>query len=112
MKKETIKLLGEDVVVAFNLAVQIAYEDITEKPFVLTEINGRKQQAALYMAVIIANNPETKITMDSLLSEASFEDLQLLDVTIGAMIREWYNIPNLDGNEKANTGKQKHAKRP
>ena len=67
MKKKTIKLLGKKVVICYNMATQIAYEEITGNAFDVADLNKTSNAMALYLACIFANNPETDITLDNIL---------------------------------------------
>lgn len=92
---KTIKLFNEDVKIAFNVLVQITYEQITGKGFDAMELNTTLNLTSLYYAVIIANNPETKITFDDLTTKATAQDIKTLrDATIDAM-NDWSKLPDV-----------------
>jgi len=92
MKKE-IEVLGRPIKIAFNMAVQIAYEDITGRAFNILELNSRKASLALYTAAILVNNPDTDITIDKLMQEMTFDDLSILDKTLSELMADWFKIP-------------------
>ena len=50
---QKIKLLGKEVNIAFNLATEIAYEQITGEAFGIEKLSFTKNAVALYMAAII-----------------------------------------------------------
>lgn len=93
--KKTINILGEDVNIKFCMAVEIAYEDITEEPFSLEPLAKVKNMLALSMACIIVNNPETSITIDRLLNEASGQDIGMLNTAVIDSMTEWLKIPKV-----------------
>lgn len=109
--KKTITLFGQTVDLAFNLAAQIAWEDSTGKVFDISEIKSRKDTIALFMSCVIAGNPDTTITMDKLMFELSFDEMQVLDKAIGELIREWYHLPATAQKEEPEQKGKKHAKR-
>lgn len=90
---KTITLLGQELNIAFNMAVQIAYEKITDKAFDLTDMVKAESRMALYYAIIITNNPDTSITMDQMLRESTVDDIKAIDTACNAAISEWYHIP-------------------
>ena len=97
-KKITIN--GEECTIKFNMAVEIAYEDITGRPFNLDDFKVKKFMPALFMAAIIANNPETKVTMDYLLSDANIDEIHALDVAISETMSDWLHISDVIPVEK------------
>lgn len=105
--EKNIEILGEQIILRFNMAVQLAYEEITGRPFTVQEMTMKKAQMALFIAAIITNNPETGITMDRLLTEAAGDDITKLDTAMGEIISEWYHLPDRvvevleEDNEKA-----------
>lgn len=94
-RKKRIAILGEEVNVRFNMAVQLAYEEMLDEPFDLSSLTHRKQQVALYLAVIIANNPDTAITYDRFTHEATACEVNALDAAIGEAMATWFNIPKV-----------------
>lgn len=91
--KHTITLFTREITIAYNMATQIAYEKITNKPFSLEDLKFSENRTALYYAAILANNPDTDITIDTIIAEATLDDLNLLDHTLDLAMREWYHIP-------------------
>lgn len=90
-----VNILGEDVKIAFNVLVQITYEQITGKGFDADELNKTINLMSLYYAVIVANNEGTKITFDDLVQKATAKDIMTLrDATFQAM-NEWSNVPEV-----------------
>ena len=66
---QKINLLGKEVKIAFSLATEIAYEQITGEAFVIEKLSFTKNAVALYMAAIIANNPDIDITTEDIISK-------------------------------------------
>ena len=93
MKKQQITLLGETLTIVFNMACQIAFEEITGKPFSDFDSNKSKDILALDYAVISVNNPDTNITADRLMREANAQDMKRLTDAITAALLEWNDMP-------------------
>lgn len=94
MKPEkTIHILGEDVKITFDMSVEIAYEEISGTPFNIEDLKTQKASLSLYMAAIIANNPQTEITVERLMKEATGHEIGLLGQTIIAAMTAWMAIP-------------------
>lgn len=98
MKK--IKVFGEEITIKFNMGVQLAYEKISGKPFFSIELQSVENRAILYMAAILHNNPDTSITIDTLLN-APQSDLLLIDKAIAEEMEDWYDIPSTCNDEEA-----------
>ncbi len=95
MKPEkTIHILGEDVKITFDMSVEIAYEEISGTPFNIEDLKTQKASLSLYMAAIIANNPQTEITVERLMKEATGPEIGLLGQTIIAAMTAWMAIPS------------------
>jgi len=93
--KQTITILGEQVDIRFNMAVEIAYEEITGDPFNIETLNKQKNSLALYMAAIITANPETNITIERLMTEASGAEIGQLATAVIESMTQWMHIPDV-----------------
>ena len=91
--KKIITILGETLTIAFNMAVQISFEEITGKPFSDINTDSSKDNFALAFAAIIANNPDTNITADNLLRNISGAELKDLMQAISNAAVEWNEMP-------------------
>lgn len=111
MKKE-LTIMGQQVTLAMNLGVQIAFEDIAGKNFNPNEIESTKDTVCLYMAVIAANNPDTSIKIEQLMTDMTFDEQKQLNAAIGELIADWYHVPANEAAKIQGGGKQKNAKRP
>lgn len=108
--KKNLTIMGQPVVLAFNLGVQIAYEDIAGKNFDLNGIKSAKDTLCLYMAVIAANNPDSSIKMDQLMMELTFDEQRQLETAISELIADWYHVPATEQSGEEAKG-QKNADR-
>ena len=91
--KKTINILGESITIAFNMASLIGFEEITGKPFNEINIGMSKDTLALSLAVIIANNPDTQITANALMTQASGKEISELTQAVNDAFIEWNTIP-------------------
>ena len=91
--KKTINILGESITIAFNMASLIGFEEITGKPFNEINIGMSKDTLALSIAVITANNPDTQITANALMTQASGKEISELTQAVTAAFIEWNTIP-------------------
>jgi len=105
-KKITVK--GEEITIKFNMAVECAYEEITSRPFNLQDFTDKKLLVTLFFSTIIANNQETKITLDYLLKDATFDEIRSLDSAVSETMTDWLNIPSVipQENQKKDEGEE------
>ena len=101
--KKKITILGCEVIIVFNMAVQITFEEISGKPFAEIDNNSSKDNLALAYSAILANNPDTSITIDKLMHEASGKDMaELLNAVTESFI-QWNKMPSTLADEDDNT---------
>ena len=91
--KKILTILGQEVTIMFNMAVQISFEEITGKAFSDINTDSSKDNFALAYAAIIANNPDTNITADNLMRDISGAELKDLLQAISDAAVEWNEMP-------------------
>ena len=91
--KKILTILGQEVTIMFNMAVQISFEEITGKAFSDINTDSSKDNFALSYAAIIANNPDTNITADNLMRDISGAELKELLQAICDAAVEWNEMP-------------------
>ena len=91
--KKILTILGQEVTIMFNMAVQISFEEITGKSFSDINTDSSKDNFALAYAAIIANNPDTSITADNLMRDISGAELKELLQAISDAAVEWNEMP-------------------
>ena len=91
--KKILTILGQEVTIMFNMAVQIPFEEITGKAFSDINTDSSKDNFALAYAAIIANNPDTSITADNLMRDISGAELKELLQAISDAAVEWNEMP-------------------
>ena len=99
--EKTITFLGKEVKVAFNMAVEIAYEKITGKPFTNEDINNSESTLALYFAVLTINNPDLDFSIDDILLKAKGGDLRAMSAAVVECFLDWAEVPETLPAEKA-----------
>ena len=92
MKERTVKLLGEEVKIKFCMAVVCMYERATNTNFDITKITDNYDSLTLYAAAIAALNPDTAITFDRLMTEATGEEINALRTAVVDSMNEWYHV--------------------
>ena len=110
--KKTITILGHEVVISFNMAVEISFEEIAGKPFGEFDLKASKDVLALAYAGIIANNPDVEITANDLMYKASGAELAAVINTITESFMEWNNIPQTlkdEEDEKKDEPEEGHS---
>ena len=95
MKKEEITILGEQIAIEFNLAVEVAYEEIADRPFDIADLVSQRNSVALYMAAIITANPDTNITVERLMKEATGPEIEALSKAVIVAMTEWLHLPQV-----------------
>lgn len=100
-EQKTISILGEEVKIGFSMAVEIAYEDITdtEEGFSIKQLTKQKNIVALCMAAIIVFNHETKITMERFMKEITAEEYDAVSTAVVQAMTEWMKIPKTLSSE-------------
>ena len=110
--KKIITILGETLTIAFNMAVQISFEEITGKPFSDINTDSSKDNFALAYAAIIANNPDTSITAGNLMRDISGSEFKDLMKAISDAFVEWNDIPDTfadDEDKKKDEPEEGHS---
>ena len=98
--KKILTILGQEVTIMFNMAVQISFEEITGKPFSEIDTNVSKDSLALAYSAIIANNPDCNITVDNLMHDASGAELNGVIKAISDSFVEWNKVPETLADEE------------
>lgn len=89
MDKKQINILGHEVTISYNMATQIAYEEITQKAFDVSALEKTSNALVLFFSCIVANNPNTKLTFDDLLTKATAADIKVLRDAVMESFTEW-----------------------
>lgn len=100
IQEKKVTVLGETIDIRFNMAVEIAYEDIANEPFNVQSLERQKNIVALCMAAIIVNNPETKITAERFIREVASDEYNAIVSAVIEAMTEWMKIPSVIPQEK------------
>ena len=93
-KDTTLTLLGEKVKIDFNLQTILGYEEFFEgETFSPSDLITTKKRVALYLACIMANNPDSQITYDSFVKGITIDELNALDRAVGLSMAKYYHMP-------------------
>lgn len=92
---KSITILGKEVNIAYNMAVQILFEDIVGKSISEADLTLTRNSLALYYACISVNNKDTDITIDDLMYNISGEEMATLRAAVTESISEWSHIPSI-----------------
>lgn len=96
-------ILGEEVDIRFCMAVEIAYEEIAGEPFSLEALSKAKNTVALDMAAIMVGKPDTAITVERLMKEATGQEIAGLNNAVVQSMTEWLTVPAVE-KEKEEKG--------
>ena len=88
-KEKKITILGEEVTLKFNMAVEISFEKITGKAFSECDMKMQENLVALYYACIVTNNPDTKLTIGDLVEKTSGKDIAILSTSVSEVMTAW-----------------------
>ena len=108
--KKILAILGQEVTIMFNLAVQISFDEITGKAFSEIDTNVSKDSLALAYSAIIANNPDCNITVDNLMHDASGAELNGVIKAISDSFVEWNKVPETLADEEDKKEEEKKKK--
>lgn len=108
MDKRKINILGHELTIVYNMATQIAYEEITNATFSVEALEKSRNSMALYWACIVANNPDTKLTFDELLTDATAADVKILRDSVMESFTDWCKTVVGDEQSK-DEGNEKNA---
>lgn len=95
-----ISFLGEELTISFNMATEIAYEEVSGEPFDVNALSKTKNTAILYLAAILANNPKSEVSLDDILFKASLPEIAELRTAVLDCMGDWMRIPIVMKEEK------------
>lgn len=93
MKKVT--LFGKEYAVTFNMAVQIRFEDMSEKPFDLSTLDTQKATMQLCYASLKEANDKIPFTFEDMVKDLSVGETGELKNAVIASMNEWFEIPKV-----------------
>lgn len=105
MEKVTrqVTLDGKKYNVVFNMAVQIKYEKISGQPFDLQKMDTQTATMQMCFASLQTGNKEMPFTLDELAEKISMAEWVSLKNAVIDSMSEWFNMPDVMGNEEASS---------
>lgn len=96
-----VKVLGQELTIRFNMSVEIIYEELTAKPFNISEtIERAKDRMALLSAAIAASNDVPDDFAERLATEASAQEIGELASAVYNAFKEWAKIPEIEADKE------------
>lgn len=96
-KERIVTILGEQIKVRFNMAVEIAFEKISGELFTIKALESAKNTIMLYAAIIVANNPDSNIDLNRLITEVPIHEIQSMrEAVIDAMVESCLNDEEME----------------
>ena len=90
-----VTLFGKEYFVIFNMAVQISYEEMSEKPFDLSTLDTQKATMQLCYASLKEANDKLPFTFGEMLKDLSVSETGELKNAVIASMNEWFEIPKV-----------------
>lgn len=94
-----IKILGHELNIIFNMAVEIEYEDLSGKPFDLQQMDTQKTTMQLCYATLKVSNNNVPFTIDEMNRKATFSETAELKAAVIKAMNEWLGIPAVMSEE-------------
>ena len=86
-------ILGHELNISFNMAVEIEYEELSGKPFDLQQMDTQKATMQLCYAVLKVSNDKVPFTFEELNRKAKFSETKELKASVIEAMNEWLGIP-------------------
>lgn len=99
MKQTFITINGVDYPVIFNMLTMSNFEEITEKAFFEANISKVNNNMAIIMAAALAADKKTKLTIEELRGQDSFEDYQQIIAAykvVMELANDFFKIPKVE----------------
>lgn len=90
---EKITILGKELNVVFNIAVEIEYEDLSGEPFNIESMNTQRMTMQLCYASLKVANEKVPFTFAEMNNKLSFKESAILKNAVIEAMNEWLNIP-------------------
>lgn len=104
-----VKILGHELEVTFNMAVEIEYEDISGMIFNVENLNSQKGTMQVCYAAMKVANGKVPFTFEEMVTKATAEETSMLkDATIKCMM-EWLKVPEVM-SDKQTEGEEESEK--
>ena len=99
MIERTLTIQGREVTLLYCAATENGFESLTDKPIYEIDIHRQQDLILLGLCAIVASyahkGEEPPVTSDTLLYEASLDELKELVRNVFEMYAEWYGLPKV-----------------
>ena len=92
-------ILGHELNISFNMAVEIEYEELSGKPFDLQQMDTQKATMQLCFASLKVANDKVPFTFEQLNRDATFSETKALKAAVIEAMNEWLGIPAVMASE-------------
>lgn len=99
MNNKTVTILGHDLNISFNMAVEIEYEELSGKSFDLQQMDTQKATMQLCFAALKVSNDKMPFTFDQLNRDATFSETTALKAAVIEAMNDWLGIPAVMAEE-------------
>lgn len=99
MNNKTVTILGHELNISFNMAVEIEYEELSGKPFDLQQMDTQKATMQLCYAVMKVSNDKVPFTFEELNRKATFSETTALKAAVIEAMNDWLGIPAVMAEE-------------
>lgn len=90
-----ITILGNELSIAFNMAVQIEFEDLSGHPFDFDILDTQKATMQLCYASLKASNENVPFTFDEMIKQLGVEETANLKTAVIEAMNDWFNVPKV-----------------
>ena len=99
MNNKTVTILGHELNISFNMAVEIEYEELSGKPFDLQQMDTQKATMQLCYASMKVSNDNVPFTIDEMNCKATFRETAELKAAVIEAMNDWLGIPAVMAEE-------------
>lgn len=96
-----ITILGYELAIAFNMAVQIEFEDLSGHPFDFDILDTQKATMQLCYASLKASNENVPFTFDEMIKQLGVEETANLKMAVIEAMNDWFNVPKVLQDQQA-----------
>lgn len=99
-------ILGQELAVTFNMAVQIEFEEVSGLAFDLNMLGTQKATMQMCYAALKVANGKVPFTFEEMVSNITVEETaELKNAVIGAM-NKWFKIPEVIDQQPTEEGEK------
>lgn len=101
-----VKVLGHELDIMFNMAVQIEFEEISGKPFDIKTLDTQTATMQLCYASLKVSNHKVPFTFEDMVNIIDVEETASLKDAVFDEFREWYKIPKVSAEDDTQQDKE------